>query len=133
MDTMVPAIAARSGKTPLDVCYDLMLDVQGAHAGVLWRPVYGYEGSIDGIVDALECDHIVPGFDDAGAHCTILTDATTATWSVAYFHRDRTSGRRLPLERLVKLQTSDAAAMFGLHDRGVLEPGKRADINVMDL
>lgn len=131
-DLMVPAVAERTGQTPLEVCYDLLLDTQGQHGGVLWRPLFGYEGNNDNIVKALEYENVIPGFDDAGAHCTILTDATSNTSNISYYGRDRTVGQRLPLEKLVKVQTSDAAAIFGLEDRGVIKPGKRADINVMD-
>lgn len=132
-DTMVAKIAARSQTNALDVCYDLLLDTTGPHAGILWRPLFGYKGNNDSIVNAFEYENVIPGFDDAGAHCTILTDATAATSSISYYGRDRTIGNRVPLERLVKLQTMDAAAIFGLEDRGILQPGKRADINIIDL
>jgi N-acyl-D-aspartate/D-glutamate deacylase len=47
--------------------------------------------------------------------------------------RDRTRGDRLPIELAVKRQTSDTAKFYGLHDRGVLAPGMKADVNVIDL
>jgi len=131
-DELIPKMAERTGKTVLDVCYDLLLDTGGSHGGVLWRPLFGYSGNNDNIVQSLEYDNVIPGFDDAGAHCTILTDATSNTSNVSYYGRDRTVGGRLPLEKIVKVQTKDAAALFGLHDRGVIQAGKRADINVMD-
>jgi N-acyl-D-aspartate/D-glutamate deacylase len=133
-DTMATHVAEATGRSALDVCYDWLLDTQGAHAGVLWRPLFGYEGNNDNILDGLEYPNVIPGFDDAGAHCTILTDATCATSNIAYYGRDRTIGRgTLPLEKLVKVQTGDAAAIFGLKDRGLLKQGMRADINIMDL
>jgi N-acyl-D-amino-acid deacylase len=33
---------------------------------------------------------------------------------------------------VVKKQTSDTAALFGLGDRGVIAAGKKADLNVID-
>jgi N-acyl-D-aspartate/D-glutamate deacylase len=132
-DMMISVMAKGSGKSPLEVCYDFLLDTQGSHAGILWRPLFGYKGNNDNIVDAFEHANVIPGFDDAGAHCTILTDATCATTNISYLGRDRTVGRRVPLEKLVKVQTNDAAAIFGLNDRGVLKPGKRADLNIIDL
>lgn len=131
-DTMIANVASSKGTTALELCYDLLQDTEGPHAGVLWRPLFGYKGNNDNIVDAFEFENAIPGFDDAGAHGTILTDATAATSSLAYYGRDRTRGR-VSLEKLVKSQTSDAAAIFGLGDRGVLQPGKRADVNIMDL
>merc|ERR1711937_111516 len=130
---MILNMAARAGTTALDLCYDLMLDVDGPHGGVLWRPLFGYAGNNDNVVAALETDNLIPGFDDAGAHNTILTDATCATSTISYYGRQRRRGRTLPLERLVKVQTSDAANLFGLTDRGAIKPGMRADINVIDL
>jgi len=134
-DQMVPNLAKARGVTPLEVMYDLLLDQDGPHAGILWRPLFGYQGNLDKFVESLEYDHIIPGFDDAGAHGTILTDATTATTNLFYFgqRRQAGNGRTLPLERIVKVQTKDAAEIFGLTDRGVLKPGYRADINVIDL
>merc|ERR1719223_1340168 len=84
-DTMISKIAAKSGRSVLDICYDLLLDTKGEHAGVLWRPLFGYTGNNDNIVEALELDDVIPGFDDAGAHCGILTDATSATTTLAYY------------------------------------------------
>ena len=88
------------------------------------------------VAACLELDNVLPGFDDAGAHGTILTDATAATSTLAHYGRDRAAlglGRNVRLEQLVKVQTADAAALFGLDDRGVLAPGYRADINVIDI
>jgi N-acyl-D-aspartate/D-glutamate deacylase len=75
----------------------------------------------------------VTGLSDAGAHVTLICDATMPTTQLTYWTRDRRRGERLPLEFLVAKQTAGNARLYGLHDRGVLEPGKRADINVIDL
>ena len=92
-DQMIPAIAERNGSTPLEVMWDLMLDVQGPHAGVLWRPLFAYTGNNDEIVAGMALPNIIPGFDDAGAHCTILTDATCATTNLQYYGKDRENQR----------------------------------------
>jgi N-acyl-D-aspartate/D-glutamate deacylase len=47
--------------------------------------------------------------------------------------RDRARGARLPVELVVRKMTSDTASLYGLGDRGVLAPGYRADVNVIDL
>jgi N-acyl-D-aspartate/D-glutamate deacylase len=46
--------------------------------------------------------------------------------------RDRTRGPRLPLEFVVRQMTSATADFFGFNDRGRLQPGKKADVNVID-
>merc|ERR550514_2222722 len=112
---MVASMAKRTGHSPLELCYELLLDVEGDHAGVLWRPLFGYTGNNEMSVEGLQLPHIIPGFDDAGAHCTILTDATCATSNIAYYGYRRAElgiGRVLPLERVVKTQTKDAAEIF---------------------
>jgi N-acyl-D-amino-acid deacylase len=75
----------------------------------------------------------VLGLSDGGAHCGLICDASMPTYLLTHWVRDRTRGPRLGLEETVRLQTGRTAAVYGLDDRGVLAPGKRADINVVDL
>ena len=72
------------------------------------------------------------GLSDGGAHCTSLLDAGVPTFMLTHWSRDRSRGPKLPLEMLVKRQTSETADFFGLCDRGRLAPGVRADINLID-
>jgi N-acyl-D-aspartate/D-glutamate deacylase len=51
---------------------------------------------------------------------------------LTHWTRDRSRGPRLPLEHVVRRQTSETAELYGLGDRGTIRPGKRADINVVD-
>jgi hypothetical protein len=72
------------------------------------------------------------GLGDGGAHCGLICDASIPTYLLTHWVRDRARGDRLPLEWIVKRQTKENADFFGLHDRGVLAPGMKADINVID-
>jgi N-acyl-D-aspartate/D-glutamate deacylase len=72
------------------------------------------------------------GLSDGGAHCASIVDAGMPSFMLSHWGRDRRRGPRLPLELLVKRQTSETADYFGLSDRGRLAPGLRADINVID-
>jgi len=74
----------------------------------------------------------VLGLADGGAHANFICDASTPTWMLTHWARDRTRGPRLSIESVVKKMTADTAALFGLDDRGVLAEGKRADVNVID-
>ena len=74
----------------------------------------------------------VPGLGDAGAHCGLISDGSFPTYLMTHWTRDRSRGERLPLEWVVKRQTADTAALVGLHDRGILAPGMKADVNVVD-
>ena len=74
----------------------------------------------------------VPGLGDAGAHCTMICDGSFPTYLLEFWGRDASSAERLPVEWIVKQQCADTAALVGLHDRGVLAPGERADLNIVD-
>jgi N-acyl-D-amino-acid deacylase len=62
----------------------------------------------------------------------MIVDASAPTYMLTHWGRDRKRGPGLPLEFMVKRQTSETADFFGFHDRGRLQPGKRADINLID-
>ena len=72
------------------------------------------------------------GLSDGGAHCGVLVDSSVPTYMLSYFARDRTKGPRIPVEEVVRKLTSDTATLYGMHDRGVVAPGYRADLNVID-
>jgi len=74
----------------------------------------------------------VPGLSDGGAHCGVICDASFPTFMLTHWVRDRTRGERLPLELVVQRQCRDTARQVGLADRGTLEPGMLADVNVID-
>lgn len=74
----------------------------------------------------------VPGLGDAGAHCGLICDGSFPTFLMLHYGRDRTRGEKLDLEWLVKRQTADTAALIGLDDRGTIQTGKRADLNLID-
>ena len=74
----------------------------------------------------------VLGLGDGGAHCGMICDASLPTYSLTHWARDRSRGEKLPLEWLVKKQTKDTAELYGMTDRGTLEVGQRADLNVID-
>jgi N-acyl-D-aspartate/D-glutamate deacylase len=67
------------------------------------------------------------------AHCGMICDASYPTFLLTHRARDRHGGEKLPLEYVVGKQPHDTAQQFGLSDRGVIEVGKRADVNVIDL
>jgi N-acyl-D-aspartate/D-glutamate deacylase len=76
--------------------------------------------------------HSVSGLSDAGAHVTMISDCSTSTFQLTHWVRDRTKGERVPLELAVHKLTGAPAGMYGFADRGVLEPGRKADVNVID-
>ncbi|UCE85232.1 MAG: amidohydrolase family protein [Deltaproteobacteria bacterium] len=131
-DESVAAIAKREGVRPEAVAYDLLLRRQGRE--LLYLPLLNYaNGDFGPIREMLLHPRCVLGLSDGGAHCGIICDASAPTFLLTHWVRDRQRGERLPIEHVVRRQTRDTAALYGLMDRGVLAPGMRADLNLIDL
>lgn len=127
----VGAMAERAGKPPREVLLDLMLKRDG-HA-LLYFPLMNYTGgSLDDVYKMMTHKHTAFGLGDGGAHVGILCDASFPTTILTHWGRDRTRGPKLSLEWLINRQTQANAELVGLLDRGVLAPGMKADINVID-
>jgi N-acyl-D-aspartate/D-glutamate deacylase len=128
------SIAARAearGVPPADLAYDLLLE-DGGHA-LLYRTFLNYSDyNLDVSREMLLAPNTVPGLGDAGAHCGVICDGSFPSFLMLHYGRDRTRGDKLELEWLVKRQTADTAALIGLDDRGTIEPGRRADLNLID-
>jgi N-acyl-D-amino-acid deacylase len=128
----VASIAERERREPWDVLYDLLLGADGRE--LLLHPLLNYgRGSYDGLLDMMRDPMTVQGLGDAGAHCGIVCDASMTTYLLSHWVRDRDRGDRLPLEVAVRRLTGDPARLYGLGDRGVIEAGRRADLNLIDL
>ena len=126
----VQAMADRLGQSPLAVMLDIMQKKQGRQLVLLGLFNYA-DGNLDAARAMLEHPRSVIGLSDGGAHCRAICDGSTPTFMLTHWARDRKYDL-LPLEFVVKKQTSDTARLYGLHDRGVLAPGYRADINLID-
>jgi N-acyl-D-amino-acid deacylase len=131
-EASVKAMAEREGRSPQEVTYELMLRRDGQE--LLYFPLLNYSnGDFEPIREMLLHPQVVLGLSDGGAHCGIICDASMPTFMLIHWVRDRSRGQRLPLEHVVRLQTRNTAELFGLADRGVLAPGRRADVNLIDL
>ncbi|MBK7950250.1 MAG: amidohydrolase family protein [Deltaproteobacteria bacterium] len=121
-----------TGQSPLELFYDLMLEEAGRRLFLV--PFFNYAGGDHADILAM-LDHpaTVLGLGDGGAHLATICDASMPTYQLSHWVKGRTRGPRLSLERAVKMQTYDTAALYGLSDRGTLEVGKRGDVNVIDL
>ncbi|MBV1931734.1 MAG: amidohydrolase family protein [Porticoccaceae bacterium] len=127
----VMAIAERTGRSPAEVGYDLMLDSDGK--AFLFYAATGYtEGNLDRIRESLLHPLSLLGGSDGGAHCGLIVDAGVPTFMLTHWARDRKYDR-LPLEWVVQKQTQETARRCGITDRGELAPGQRADINLIDM
>ncbi|MDG0977201.1 amidohydrolase family protein [Ilumatobacter sp.] len=134
LDDSIAAHAARAGVTPEEYALDAMVNNGGRHdgKGLLYLPFLNYvDGNLDGVHEMLQHPHTVPGLGDGGAHVGTICDGSFPTTLLAYWGRDRKRGT-VPLPYLVQQHCRDTARTVGLFDRGVLAPGYRADINVVD-
>ena len=123
--------ARRLGIGPAELAYDVMMK-NGGH-GLLYRPLLNYAGgNLDAVHEMLTDPNGVPGLSDGGAHCGMTCDSSITTFNIAYWTRDRKRGPRLSLSKVVKGHTADAAAVMGFKDRGLIAPGMKGDVNVID-
>jgi N-acyl-D-aspartate/D-glutamate deacylase len=130
-DASIAARAAARGVEPIEEFYDRLRDRDGE--ALLMLPFLGYaHGNGDALYEMLTHPAAVLGLADGGAHANFICDASTPTWMLTHWARDRSRGPKLPIETVIQKMTSDTAALFGFTDRGVLAVGKRADINVID-
>jgi N-acyl-D-amino-acid deacylase len=130
-DKAIGSRARAAGTEPMEAAYDAFCAEDGR--ALLMLPLYNYvDGNHDVIREQLTHPQAVVGLGDGGAHCGLICDASLPTTMISHWTRDRSRGEQLPLEWVVQKQTRDTARLFGLGDRGTLEPGMRGDLNVID-
>ncbi len=130
-DTSLAAIAAERGADPYVLALDHMLTDGGR--GMIYLPLLNYaQNTLDPAYQMLQHDCVVPGLSDGGAHVGMICDGSFPTTNLVHWTRDRVRGPKLPLEHMIKAQCRDTAETVGLYDRGLVRPGYRADLNVID-
>ena len=126
----ITAIAAAKGVTPAEVAYDMLIEDEGRD--FIFACLVNYANyDLEAVKTMFAQPHVIPGLSDGGAHVAFISDASFPTFLFSYWGRDREDGR-IPLHDLVRRQTREPARFAGLNDRGVLAPGMKADINVID-
>jgi N-acyl-D-aspartate/D-glutamate deacylase len=124
----IEAMAAREGRSAPEIAYDILLEDEGRN--FIYTPLvnyFNYDMSMP--EDALSNPVTIMGLGDGGAHVGFILDAGFPTWLLTYWGRER---GRFPLEELVRRLTSDTASAAGLLDRGIVAPGMKADLNIID-
>jgi N-acyl-D-aspartate/D-glutamate deacylase len=125
-ETSVAATAQREGRDPAEVLYDIMVN------GPAYMPVFNYHGgNLDVVHEMLSHPNALPGLSDGGAHVSTICDASFSTTLLTHWGRDR-GHNQFDLSWLIQRQCRDTAHLVGLGDRGVLAPGYKADVNVID-
>ena len=127
----VAGLAEAAGVSPVEMMYDLLVR-DGGHE-LFYQPLGGYQTyNFDFFRKNMQHPNVLFGLSDGGAHCGVIADAGMPTFILTHWARDRVKGEQFPLEFLVRKLTSDTARAYGLNDRGRLEPGLLADLNVID-
>ncbi len=119
-------IARERGATVVEAFIDLNLETNG-------RVVFYYaflNQRLDPIEYMMNKPVVAMGLADSGAHVGQIMDASQPTWLLAYWVRER---QMLTIEDAIRRWTSDTADLFGIKNRGRLEIGAFADVNVIDL
>jgi N-acyl-D-aspartate/D-glutamate deacylase len=130
-DASIRAQAARRDMTPEALAYHLMLERDGRN--VLYLAMANFaDGKLDAAAAMLNHRDVVPGLGDGGAHCGTICDGSYSTYLLTHFARDRKQGERIALPHAVRSLTRATAGIIGLNDRGLIAPGYKADINVID-
>ena len=127
----IAGLASRSGIPPMQLILDHLCSDDGN--AMIYAPFFNYSyGDLSMAYEAHLHPHTRMGLSDAGAHCGAICDGGMPTFMLTHWTRDRSRGPRLPLEFIVHRQTRQTAEFYGLHDRGLISAGMRADINIID-
>jgi N-acyl-D-aspartate/D-glutamate deacylase len=127
----IAGIARARGMEPMEVMYDLLAANDGKE--LFYQPLGGYQAfSLDWQKQLLEHPNVLFGLSDGGAHCGVIADAGMPTFIMTHWGRDRTKGDKMTLEFIVRALTSNTAEAFGMFDRGRLQEGWMADLNIID-
>ena len=129
MSASLHSEATAKGEPVLSVFYDALLEEAG-HA-LLYFPIYNYLGGDLSVVHTmLSHPQALPGLSDGGAHVGTVCDASFPTFMLTHWARDRKDG--FPLEKVVQMMSSDTSSFMGMSDRGTVQVGMKADLNVID-
>ncbi len=125
------AIAQARGISPFEVLYEWLMAENGE--GIVYFPIFNYSyHDFSHLHQLLQHPSTMISLGDGGAHVGYISDAALPTFMLTHWTRDRSRGPTLALEDIVRRQTSHTASVYGLHDRGLLQVGKKADVNIID-
>jgi N-acyl-D-aspartate/D-glutamate deacylase len=132
LDRSIAALAARGGVSAETFVYDAMMQDDGN--AIIFLALGNYvDGTLGAVSEMLNDDNTILGLGDGGAHYGLVCDAGYPTFMLSFWGRDVAEDKRITLPALVKKLAADTAAAVDLLDRGVIRPGYKADLNVIDL
>ena len=123
-------LARQASEVPESFLYDFLVK-DGLSLAIMFFTNYT-DYSLDAVREMQMDCATVTGLSDAGAHVSLIFDAVNPTYQLTYWARDRSRGATIPLGQVIHRATRRNAQLFGFNDRGHIEVGKKADINVID-
>jgi N-acyl-D-aspartate/D-glutamate deacylase len=123
--------AKGAGQSDEEFLYDFLIGNEGRNFAIALGSNY-HDRNFNVLREMLTHPDTISGLSDAGAHVNLIFDGVAPTYQMIHWSRDRTRGETIPLEFIVAKQTKRNADLYGMTDRGSIEVGKRADINVID-
>ncbi len=127
----IDTMAAEAGQSIEAFAYDLLLADDGK--ALFYLPGANYrEGNLDAVREMIGHPNTVVGLADGGAHYGMICDGSFPTYYLQRWARDAAPAQRIPLAEAIAALTSEPAALVGLNDRGRLQVGYKADLNVID-
>jgi N-acyl-D-aspartate/D-glutamate deacylase len=130
-DSSVQQIAKRAGVSEDTILYDMMMENDGH--GYIYVILVNYgDYNLDFLYELMDNPTVIAAGSDAGAHCGAICDAAMPTFMLSHWTRDRKAGPTMAIEKAVEKQTRATARLHNLNDRGVLAPGMKADVNIID-
>ena len=132
-DESIGARARAMGVDPRELIYDALLQRDGRE--VLYRPLGNSEGDKfeSSGRNLVRNDRTFPALGDGGAHYSMICDAAYTTYFLTYWVRDARDDKKIELPYAVRKLTYEPSYAVGLHDRGLIRPGYKADLNVIDM
>ena len=132
-DESIGARARAMGVDPKELIYDALLQRDGRE--VLYRPLGNSEGEKfeSSGRNLVKNDRTFPALGDGGAHYSMICDAAYTTYFLTYWVRDAKGDKGVELPYAVRKLTYEPSHAVGLRDRGLIRPGYKADLNVIDM
>lgn len=131
LESSVQEFAKRAGVSEEAILYDMMMENDGN--GYIYVILVNYgDYNLNFVHELMDNPTVISAGSDAGAHCGAICDAAMPTFMLSHWTRDRKAGPTVSIEKVVERQTRATARLYDLNDRGVLAPGMKADINVID-
>lgn len=124
-------MARAKGCSPQELAYDILLQHEGK--AMLYTTFLNYaDYSLEPSLEMMRHPNTVLGLADGGAHVGMICDGSFPTSMLTHWTRDRVRGERLSIEWVIRSQCMETARAYGLNDRGVLAPGYKADVNIIN-